>query len=998
MTHRPRWLGAGLAVALLDAVLGLAAAPPPAAELPALRYTNEFFPGTRYRAAVPSPESILGFPVGEKASTAAAIESCLQAWTRATPERSRLVTYAQSHEGRSLHYVVVTSPTNLARLEDIQTRLARLGDPRHSTAAEAAEWTHQLPAVAWLGFTIHGDETEGSDAALALLYHLIAAEDPAVDRLLERLVVIIDPLMNPDGRDRFVKMIAEHRGRSPNVDDQSLIHDGYWPGGRGNHYLSDLNRDWIWGVHPESRGRVREVSRWNPQLFVDAHGMGSQSTHLFSPPREPINPNIPPGRGDWGAVFARDQATAFDRQSWLYYTGEWNEEWYPGFSDAWASYRGAVGILYEQAVIAEDGVRRPEGRILSYREAVHHHVVGALANLTTLRTQVPALLDYYYQSRRRAVAPDGPYAHRTFAILPTRNLARIQDLQEWLQWSGIEVFRATHSFAVTGAVDQLGREWASTNLPAGTLLVPNRQPLGHLVAAMLEFDPCLSPKALADERDELLRKGDSRIYDSTAWNLTMMYGLEAVTLPTDLPAPVELCPPPSPPRDPGDPNPVSALAYGFDGADDRAVAVAARLMEQGIQVRATDKPCRLDDRDFARGSVFVLTLDNRDSRGDWRAVVARTAAELRLGLVPVVSGFGPGDWPEMGGRHFRRLEPPRVALLSRGGFSAADFGATWYVLDHELAIRHSHIDLAEHVDWSRYNVVIVPDGRSASMTTNQLESLKEWVRAGGTLIAVGSSTAFLTAEKANVSRVRSLPEVLSRLQDYELSILRECQARAAILPAATQVWAHVATPGLVTYPWRVTDGNYPDEKELRRRDAWQALFMPQGALLASRVDTNHWLTAGCGDWLPVLVGQQPVLMSAEPVESPVRYGYLTFSTHRTASPRAPAAPGSAGDVASEKDVPADTQADKKKEVPRIGWCVLPPAAEMHLRMSGLLWPEATHRLANAAWITREPLGRGQVILCATPPTFRAVARGTTRVFLNAVVYGPGFGARPPIRL
>ncbi|MCC6232818.1 MAG: hypothetical protein IT580_09255, partial [Verrucomicrobiales bacterium] len=361
-------------------------------ELPALAFTNPFVAGVTYRTNPPGLQDILGFPAATRAASCAEILRCLQTWTNAAPDRCRLVEYARSHENRPLHLLFISSPDNLRRLDEIQSNLERIADPRQGTPAEIKALIDHTPAVAWLAATIHGDETEGSDALLVVSHHLLASTQDSVAQLLERLVVVVDPVMNPDGRDRFLKMIDEHRGTAPNVDDQSLLHTGYWPWGRGNHYLFDLNRDWLFAVHPETRGRMREVARWNPVLFVDAHGMGSQETHLFSPSREPINPHLPAHRKLWGDRFGIEQARAFDQQGLLFYNGEWAEEWYPGYSDSWASYRGAVGILYEQARIAADGVRRPEGRILSYRESVGHHVVGALANLESTARHAPEML------------------------------------------------------------------------------------------------------------------------------------------------------------------------------------------------------------------------------------------------------------------------------------------------------------------------------------------------------------------------------------------------------------------------------------------------------------------------------------------------------------------------------------------------------------------------------------------------------------------------------
>jgi hypothetical protein len=974
---------------------GQTPSPLPPSELAALRYTNEFFPGTTYRAEVPTQQSLIGFACGQRAASPAEIERCVKAWGAAAPDRTRVVEYARSHEGRPLHYVIVTSPQNHARLDEIETGLARLGDPRKLSDAQAQELIASLPAVGWLGYTIHGDETEGSDAALALLYHFVASREAKVEKLLEDVVVIIDPLQNPDGRERFVKMIAENRGTAPNLDDQSLLHAGYWPQGRGNHYLFDLNRDFILGVHPETRGRLAAVGRWNPLLFVDAHGMGAQNTHLFSPPREPINPNIPKDRARWSTRFAQDQARAFDRYHLVYYHGEWNEEWYPGYGDAWASYRGAVGILYEQARIAEDGVRRPEGRVLTYRESLHHHVIGSMANLATLQAQARALLQYFYATRKTAVDPKGPYGQRTFAVLPTPNRSRFGDFVRLMQRQGFELFQAEREFTVPTATDQLGRECRSQLIPKGSLLIPNRQPLGHLLAAMLEFDPRLSPAALEEERRELLLKGKSRLYDTTAWNLTMLYGLEALTLPTDLPetarpyqaelvAPTYIVPT----------NSESLVAWVIDGADDLSVTAAARLMERGLQVRVADQPVLLGTHDFARGSVVVTALDNRNLAGNrlQDQVVGAVVRELGLTAVGLSTGLGAGDLPDLGGEHFRRLEPPRLALLGRGGFSPGDYGSTWFVLDHRLGIRHSNLEESDRVDLSRYNVLVVPEGRSAGLSSNQIGGLKDWVKAGGTLIAVSTSAGAFASDRSEFSRVRPLAEVLGRLADYELAVLREWQGRHAPIPASEVVWSHRAAPGL-PYPWQMVEGAHPEEKELKKRDAWQSLFMPQGALLASRVDTNHWLTFGCAETMPLLVGAHPVLMAAEGVEAPIRYGYLVQT----------AKPANAAGATQSSPLPAgggerkEPDKKEKKDPPRVGWCALPDGTEMYLRMSGLMWPEAGHRLANAAWVTRERYGRGQIILFATPPTLRAALRGPTRVMLQAMIYGPGFGADQPIR-
>lgn len=977
---RPR-----LAALLLSSLFPTLTGQLPPTELPGLQYDEPFFPQAEWNVAVPAPETVLGFPLAERAATPEQVEACLKAWAAAVPDRCRLVEYARSHEGRPLHYVVVSSPANLARLDDIQAGIGRLADPRGLADDEAKRLIEELPAVAWLGHTIHGDETEGSDAALCTLHYLLASDDEQASRLREQLVIIIDPLMNPDGRARFLKMVAEHRGTSPNVDDQSLLHTGYWPRGRGNHYLFDLNRDAILGVHPETRGRVRAIGEWNPVLLVDAHGMGAQETHLFSPPREPINPNIPASRHHWSALFARDQARAFDQHGLLYYTGEWHEEWYPGYTDGYASYRGAIGILYEQARIAEDGVRRPEGRILSYRESVRHHVIGELANLTTAAEHRADLLRNLLAVRREAVAEDGPYAKRTFAILLDTNHSRRAAFLELMRLQGFELFEASGPLTVAKATDQLGRGRTNVTVPAGTVLLPNRQPLAHLLAGMLEFDPHFTTNVLADERRELLLKNDSKIYDTTAWNLTMFYGLPALMLESDLPP--EARPLVSLERTSstlaGETS--SPVAWVIDGADDASVTAAARLMERGVEVRVAEKPFEFDARPYERGSVLVTALDNRRFAEELKQVVSLVASETEVTAVGVAGGLGEGDLPDLGGEHFQRMEPPRIALVGREESSLYDFGTTWHLLDHRLGIRHSQLAELGRRELARYNVIVLPGGQP-----DLPDSLKGWVRAGGTLIATGSSAQPLAEKDAGWSQVRQLGDVLDQLDDYELAIFQEWLGRKSPLPDIDAIWTHSPAAEL-EYPWQSLGGSRPDEKELKRRDAWQARFMPQGAFVAARSSTNHWLTVGCGEWLPVLVGGHPLLMAKGGVEAPVRYGVFEDACASAKAPSdKPDQPDRSDDSESSKDA-------AKKGKPRVGWAALPPDTTLRLRLSGLLWPEAAHRIANAAWCTRESYGRGQVILFATPPAFRGTSHATSRVLLNAIVYGPGFGARQPIR-
>lgn len=919
---------------------------------------------------VPAPDAFTDSRDGRRAATSEQILAYARAVAAASP-RVQLTEYALSYEGRPLVYLVISSPENLARSARIREGMAALADPRGLDTAQRTELLDTLPGVAWLGYSIHGNETSGSDAALTVIHHLAADRSDNTRRLLDEVVVIIDPNKNPDGRARFVKSMAETRGVQPNVDDQSALHTGYWPYGRGNHYLFDLNRDWIYARHPETRGRIAAFLEWRPLLYVDAHEMGAQDTYLFSPAREPHNPNLPPYRQVIGQVFADDQARAFDRYGYPYYSGEWHEDWYPGYSDAWSGMRGAHGILYEQARIAEDGVQRHAG-LLSYRQSVHHQVISSLTNLETLRRERRQILETFTNDRATVTSARGPYADRSFVILPTDNGGRLHDLLDLVRIQGFEAHRLTRAQRVSVATDQFGQQLRNHELPAGSIVLRNRQPEGRLLAAMFEFDPRMSAKALAKERERVLKSGRSTIYDTTGWNVSMMFGLEALTVPQHLDTGLEVVDGPvarateTSPTATSDP---AVIGVAVSGADDRALAFAARMMERGHAVRANREPSQLDGQALPIGSIALTRDDNRD--GDaWRDDAREVAGQLGLRLHIISHGRAPGDLADLGGQQWRLLARPQIALLSRGQTNMLDFGATWYLLDHRLGIRHSHLDedRAGNFDLRRYNVIYLPERMGRTPLPEPLVAeLTDWVRAGGTLVAVGQSARELAGAESTWVATSLLSEVIGEdLAAYQDAIHREWLAGQP-LPSDELIWGRDATPG-ATLPWSESESESeaPAESEARvRLDTWQAMLMPAGALVGTRVDTAHWLTAGVGPVLPVLYSNSPLLMAAPPVEAPFRVGVYR---------------------------PAETDAAT------LNWAPVPDGQALQVRMSGLLWPEARDRIASSAWVTRESIGRGQVILFASAPAFRAAQLGAMRVLENALVLGPGMGASRPVPL
>ena len=920
-----------------------------------LEYPNPILDGN-YIQTITKPDTILGFEVGTRVATPLQITNSLMKWADES-NRLQIVEYARSHEDRPLFAVYISTPENLANLETIESNILLLSDSRKINDRQAKEIVDSLPAVAWMSYSIHGNETSGADAALASIYHLIASEDKDVLEMLDNMIVIIDPLMNPDGRDRFAKSLEQYRGTAPNVDDQSLLHSGDWPYGRTNHYFFDLNRDFYFLTQPETKGRVALINKWRPQLMIDGHEMGPQDTFLMGPPREPINKNIDLDIKKWGDVFAEDQAKAFDDRDWRYYTGEWFENLYPGYSN-YSEYRGSVHILYEQSRMAEDGVRRPEGTVQTYKESVHHMYISTMANLKTLQLNSKEMYKDYWDGRKYNVSSQSEYANKYYVILPTDNLGRLNTFISKLEAQEIEIYTNTNPIKVSNIINQIGDTEEEYIIPEGSLIVPNRQPDAPLIAAILEFDAKINDSVLIEERQKVLKNGSSVMYDATAWNLTMMYGLPAITINQPI-------------RDDlvywENKNIIEilnndAIGWSVNGNDDRSVAFAARLMEQNINVRILDKETKFLDQVLTRGSIFVTKVDN-PKNDKLLSIINSTLLGLNISASSVLTGYGKGDLPDWGGEHFRLLTKPQIALLGQSNFNSYDVGSSWWTLDKNLGIRHSQINSSfiTYADLRRYNTIIMPDGNRV-LSENEIEVLNDWIKQGGTLIAHDNSSSII-ASKNGLGSVTKIQDSLDKSIDFDIDLQREWLADKDNIDF-DQVNSNTLNYK-TDYPWDMDKRTISDE-ELIRRDNWQSKFMPSGAFVVGRVDNTHWLSFGTPDVLPILYSKQPVLMTSNRAEAVVRIGSI--------------------------------EPNNGSEIKQLNWSTIPADHDIKVRMSGLVWPEASEKIANSAYLTREQIGNGQLILFSGQPNFRGSTRGTSRLWLNAVVYGAGLGTTPRINL
>src|SRR5688572_7697609 len=555
-------------------------------------YDAVFWPDGTYRDDVKSPTEFLGYRLGSKPASNDDILRYFEYLD--TFPTTELHTYGETYEGRRLVYLVIASETNAKRLDDIRANCQRLAVPRTLGGVSAKQLIDTTPAVAWLAYGIHGDELSSCDAALELAYQMVAGTDAATRRILDNCVVIIDPSENPDGRTRWLAQLQSWNGVITSHDIQSLSHTGMWPYGRTNHYLFDLNRDWFAQVHPETRGKTRAIMEWMPHYLLDCHEMGPWDQYLISPPREPFNPHMTSYIHKWWERVAKSHGAAFDKFGWSYYTREWNEEMYPGYGSSYGIYLGAIGMLFEQAGVDGSVVKRPDGTLMTYRETVHHQFIGSMANLTAVAEGRKELLADYHEEKQANVRAKP----NTYVFVAGANRTRLERLVETLQNQRIDVERTTKATTLSRARSWDGTDARNVNVPAGSAIVRTNQPLRQLIDAILEFDTRIPTSFLKTEKKEILARGDSRLYDATGWSMPLAYGLEAYRVTgtpgvaTERYAIAD--------RKGSLANENARVGFAFEGSDDRAFELLARLFENKINVWCARQPFRADGRAFAR--------------------------------------------------------------------------------------------------------------------------------------------------------------------------------------------------------------------------------------------------------------------------------------------------------------------------------------------------------------------------------------------------------------
>jgi Zinc carboxypeptidase len=696
-------------------------------------------PGVSYDQAIPTPQQVLGYAFGQEISRHADIRRYMEALAAAAPDRMRLFDYGRSWEGRRLYYAVIGSPAAIARLDAIKKNMQRLADPRTLSSSDADKIIKDQPAIVWLAHAVHGDEISPADAALALAYRLLAAKDDSrIKAALEQTVAIINPLQNPDGRERFISGTIAARGLETDPDPASAEHDQPWPGGRFNHYLFDLNRDWFIQTQPETRAHAAAIQQWRPTVMVDAHEMGRHQTFFFPPTAKPDNPLNAPHIGESRTVIGQTIARWFDKLGIHYFTRETFELFYPGYGDTWPGHQGTISMTYEQGSPRGLVIRRANGRALHYADAVESHAVAALSTLEAAAAHRVRFLRDFYDFRVKAIEAGRSDPGRTIIIPAQASQGDADRLAALLVQQDIEVMRPTAPF----------KGCAGQPLASG-YVIDTAQPNRQLIEALMIPNHKMDKAFVAEQERRRARGLEPELgYDVTAWSLPHLFNVKiercARASEGELPK-ASATPPPGRLAKPD-----AKLAFLVPWGDGAGASFLAAALREGLAVKAPDRPFTLDGRRFPAGTLIV---SHKDNPADLSARVAAIAQRTGAQAIGTDSGWVT-DGPNFGSDKVVDFKPPKVALLWDQPTAPTSAGGLRYVIERQIGYPVSVIraDALQETVLARFDVLILPHARGDYADRLDLsgEALRAWVKRGGVLIGAGNSLRYLARPKVGL--------------------------------------------------------------------------------------------------------------------------------------------------------------------------------------------------------------------------------------------------------
>lgn len=715
----------------------------------------EWWPGGSYDPEIPTPESVLGYEIGTFLTDHLQMVDYINRLSEAS-DRVKVIKYGQSVERRDMYLLVLASPDNLARIEEIRQAVQKLADPRVTNPEEAERIIQSIPPIAWLNCANDGGETAAFEVGIQMAYQLAAGTDEFTRNVLENLVVIINTAANPDSHQRFVAwMKAVAIGPQGTADPHAMEHNLPWfLSSDGNHYLIDSNRDAFALSQVETQAVAKVLHHWKPQVWVDNHGEPDE--YYFAPFCTPMNLNYPEELRGWATELGEKCAEYFDRMGWSYARDETYDLFYPGYWDSYPAFNGAVSATFETNGGGWKHLswEKPDGTLATLRLAVHGHFMTNMATLELLVENRRDLLQYFYDFHKTGMEEVKAERVKGYALLPGQDQKLLLDLVGLLMRHEIEVYEVGEMVEVERGKGLTEDELGILKVPAGSFLVPLEQPKKRLAKALLEPTPEIEEEFLAEvermrdlnrELGERVPKERLGFYDVTTWSLPLAFGLEAAEIESELPlADAELLD--SPPVIGVQLDREARYAYLFSCRSVAGQALAGRLLQEGFTVGVSTRSFSNDQGTFHPGD-FVVRVERNP--GDLHRVVSRLVRETGA-QVKAVDSAASREGISLGSTKIINLQEPRIMVFTDDPTQAVAFGAVYSLLEQRFGLKFTAVraEYFSDVDLSRYNVIILPDGSASGyrrlLGDSGTARLIDWIRRGGAAIGIKGAALYLS--------------------------------------------------------------------------------------------------------------------------------------------------------------------------------------------------------------------------------------------------------------
>ena len=667
-----------------------------------------------------SPKDFLGYELGTQFSRHHQVVDYFKHVASQMPSQVQLEKYGETNERRPLYVAYVSSEENIKNLETI-----RQNNLKNAGVLDGNSSSNDI-AIVWLSYNVHGNEASSTEASMNTLYKLLTEKQD----WLKNAVVIIDPFINPDGRDRYANWFNETSSQPYDVDQQASEHNEPWPGGRPNHYLFDLNRDWAWATQVESASRLKVYNNWLPQIHVDFHEQGINEPYYFAPAAEPFHEIITDWQRDFQTQIGKNHAKYFDANGWLYFTRERFDLFYPSTGDTYPTYMGAIGMTYEQAGhgMAGLGIMNDEGIELTLIDRIAHHTTTGLSTVEIASKNAQKL-----NTEFKKFFDNNALKYKSYVL--QGNADKIKSLTALLDKHDIKYGNA-NSGKVSGYLYATSKEGSMTTT-ANDLVVSTNQPKGKMVKVLFEPNAKLS---------------DSITYDITAWSIPYAYGLNAVASTSLVPS--------KPYNANKNETSVQSDAVGYIthwNSLNNAKFLAA-LLKQGFKVRFTEKPFENNGENFDRGSLIITKGDNKNMN-TFDATLGKIASSFNVKLTSATTGFAKRG-PDFGSPDIKLVNKQKIAILSGNYTSSLSYGELWHFFEQQLHYPVTSINTDDfgQVNLDKYTVLIIPNGYYGRLLNDaNIEKLQNWISKGGKLIAIdGALNSF--ADKKGFGLKRNKPE------------------------------------------------------------------------------------------------------------------------------------------------------------------------------------------------------------------------------------------------